>query len=1184
MFVVQLGSNRRRSTPNPRSSLDVDFGQCQMLKSKSAHAVQDPLQGDSKPAMPDLKLDHLTKEEVAILRQVFEKQEAFERAEEERIRNLDTELRKYEEIVTSKETEKLSGCLAPVDLRLCRLCYSKKFADGVGRACYDCHRRVCVQCGSFNISFDESEAGKYLKNKWRCKMCELRRQLLCQTGQWYHGDNAESQIKARHLKEKIQALEHKVSEYESYHSDTDHFKVPIYSRSPRRRISHQEFYYTSQREDQFLVAERQKPRSRSVRHKKDGTVVTERETATSERRRRVPRRERRKLPQQHWRTLSKKESTSDSEAELKINICYDDSHYGHSSPRERRISQSHSSYDIDSGRGGQTIIVTDEYDTMDTLTVEHTRIHHSAFHDDFTRQRKESTHLSPYSSGSEQYEKPKFRKQRTIPKIRRMETIDLTEGDLKANEALQHVDCLRSQSEKPVRRLVLHQEYGDKSSRTNGYGMRVIGGKVAANGTLGAYVTKVIDGGPAMVEGCIKEGDQIMEWEGISLINKTFEEVKDIVKDSRGDVSIVVLHKRRVSNAKLDRRHSDNCESSNQTMQKAIDLTRTRLASQVSEDQYKELVNSPSTPRRKLPKSPVDLKAEQAIICGRLHLSMLYNQADEELIISVYQAENLPVRQTAAKQLSNPYVKIYLLPHRRELLRFRTDTAQSTSNPVWSKTFIYPNISKIEVDYHSVEFTVWDDVPNALSEFMGEVLIDLRDAVGEPRWFDLAEHDENSPPLPKPSPTSVRKVSPCLKLEQTMQAVMYHAKMRERMERSMSISEAPPEESEDEEFPGAKDIKPLLRKLDELNVEDSDTSVRKSPRSSVVDICSTSDRSINSIPSSTQVSSTVHNRNRASTAPEHLLSDSNSQSLSPPGSPDGRKEKGLRGSLKERLRKKLTMKNPSLRTDGAKRSISSQNLETYLQQHDKQIRLKTERSMSQNEIGSSLPKSISENWLALHTRRFSWLSPEDRAACRGRLTTTPSVADDTSDTNSINSSEFDALRPAPEGDDIASVNSSNEVGSLGPGQYNVIALLDDGVKPVGAIKVGIVMTKGHLEVEVVSAKGLTEQEGDNLPDTYVKTYLVEGNRRIQKKKTRVVKQSIEPAYRQMIRYSACDVYGRNLQIMIWEKLGTLQHNRCIGEVQITLDELELSKHTVGWYTLFPSDVYNMGSSDSINSF
>lgn len=41
------------------------------------------------------------------------------------------------------------------DLALCRLCFANKFADGVGRMCSECKRRVCSTCGSMNRSPDD---------------------------------------------------------------------------------------------------------------------------------------------------------------------------------------------------------------------------------------------------------------------------------------------------------------------------------------------------------------------------------------------------------------------------------------------------------------------------------------------------------------------------------------------------------------------------------------------------------------------------------------------------------------------------------------------------------------------------------------------------------------------------------------------------------------------------------------------------------------------------------------------------------------------------------------------------------------------------------------------------------------------------------------------------------------------
>jgi protein piccolo len=74
----------------------------------------------------------------------------------------------------------------------------------------------------------------------------------------------------------------------------------------------------------------------------------------------------------------------------------------------------------------------------------------------------------------------------------------------------------------------------------DGVGLKVVGGKTLPNGTLGAIVTQVHR--PAMVEtmGQVREGDQILEWNGISLSARTYEDVQRIIAESSGEVEVVV--------------------------------------------------------------------------------------------------------------------------------------------------------------------------------------------------------------------------------------------------------------------------------------------------------------------------------------------------------------------------------------------------------------------------------------------------------------------------------------------------------------------------------------------------------------------------------------------------------------------------------------------------------------------
>ena len=67
---------------------------------------------------------------------------------------------------------------------------------------------------------------------------------------------------------------------------------------------------------------------------------------------------------------------------------------------------------------------------------------------------------------------------------------------------------------------------------------------------------------------------------------------------------------------------------------------------------------------------------------------------------------------------------------------------------------------------------------------------------------------------------------------------------------------------------------------------------------------------------------------------------------------------------------------------------------------------------------------------------------------------------------------------------------------------------------------------------------------DCCADTYVKTCLLSrGNKRLQqKKRTRTVRGSCEPLYREKIKYSACNVHGRYIQVT------RTRHATCTGAI------------------------------------
>ncbi|VDP06947.1 unnamed protein product [Heligmosomoides polygyrus] len=82
-------------------------------------------------------------------------------------------------------------------------------------------------------------------------------------------------------------------------------------------------------------------------------------------------------------------------------------------------------------------------------------------------------------------------------------------------------------------------------------GIRVVGGKRMPGGELGAFVSAVNQAKYNQILGEVKEGDQVLEWNGVLLNGKTFEEVERIVNSSSGEVEIILKSNRAVSLGKF---------------------------------------------------------------------------------------------------------------------------------------------------------------------------------------------------------------------------------------------------------------------------------------------------------------------------------------------------------------------------------------------------------------------------------------------------------------------------------------------------------------------------------------------------------------------------------------------------------------------------------------------------------
>ncbi|XP_041726961.2 regulating synaptic membrane exocytosis protein 3-like [Coregonus clupeaformis] len=184
---------------------------------------------------------------------------------------------------------------------------------------------------------------------------------------------------------------------------------------------------------------------------------------------------------------------------------------------------------------------------------------------------------------------------------------------------------------------------------------------------------------------------------------------------------------------------------------------------------------------------------------------------------------------------------------------------------------------------------------------------------------------------------------------------------------------------------------------------------------------------------------------------------------------------------------------------------------------------------------------------------------------RNRVTRQGSKESTDGSTNS-NSSDgtfiFPPTRMGPES------QFSDFLDGLGPAQ--IVGRQTLATPSMGDIHVGMVDRGGQLEVEVNQARGLTPKPGSkNIPATYVKVYVLENGACLAKKKTRVMKKTLDPAYQQALLFEESP-QAKVLQVIVWGDYGRMDHKVFMGMAQIMLDDLDLGATVSGWYKLFPT--------------
>ncbi|XP_061818731.2 double C2-like domain-containing protein beta isoform X1 [Nerophis lumbriciformis] len=142
--------------------------------------------------------------------------------------------------------------------------------------------------------------------------------------------------------------------------------------------------------------------------------------------------------------------------------------------------------------------------------------------------------------------------------------------------------------------------------------------------------------------------------------------------------------------------------------------------------------SSPAAARRDEEPDVEGYDSDDSTTLGTLDFSLLYDQENNALHCTINKAK-LPVprykkglKPMDYNGLSDPYVKLHLLPGASKANKLRTKTLHNTLNPVWSETLTYYGITDEDMVRKTLRISVCDEDKFRHNEFIGETRIPLK--------------------------------------------------------------------------------------------------------------------------------------------------------------------------------------------------------------------------------------------------------------------------------------------------------------------------------------------------------------------------------------------------------------------------------------------------------------------------
>ncbi|XP_052847162.1 regulating synaptic membrane exocytosis protein 1 isoform X1 [Drosophila gunungcola] len=832
------------------------------------------------------------------------------------------------------------------------------------------------------------------------------------------------------------------------------------------------------------------------------------------------------------------------------------------------------------------------------------------------------------------------------------------------------------------RRIILRRDPTDKAHRTRGFGMRVVGGKTGADGRLFAYVVWTVPGGAAEKNG-LQQGDKILEWNGMSLIDRSFEEVCSIM-DRTGDiVELLVEH---ATDFRMCDLFDENLPPGNAGGQSGPRRSGDGpVGLGLIAEPETTTDKSPASPtRRKLPKTPEQI-AREKLVTGRVQIQVWYHAERNELVVSLMAGDDLALRDEAYGHgnLPEAYAKVRILPKCGDGSVQQTEVSRPTQNPIWNATLTFGHVKADTLMDRYIDIQLWDLVPHTESIFLGECSIELQQAFLDDqaiwcrledtkglRGISISKSPSVSPRgsiaagagapsgdvtrllrrdynMQRSNSDDVDSIGDGTSLlhpdhayiagsrrgssqSETMEVEVYQLGKdfsrslpgsrrssfqdaeKNRLEedamatpptsylvgrRRSSVARRDP----DEILKSLKAVRGELGRTMSLGTEQhkrigSRRSSRvglpsgpNSRKSSVLDLSQQQQQQLQ------QLQQLQLQQQQQQYLQQHLPMGMANADTSPPSEDEDRRYRPRwKGSGSQ-----LPPQSPKQALSRLKQAASASNVAQdsgrqvvgQLMATNPQVQQQQQRKSSMFQLGDSqTPSPTSTTTTTLQRKGSMYVAKVTETPPLGTPTRKGSVYQRSGVGLGVDNSGGDS--PQRKQSVVKTLSGSyvnmpaltggeSSYGlKLGPSQIHPKGYRLTTAR-YGELKMGFVKIKGNVEVELICARNIVNEDCETPPDTYVKCYIKDGDRLRHKKKTRVVRHAAEPLYRQTIKYQSSDVFGRNIVIMVWQRCVGFEHNQGLGGTEVNLDKVSIGQPINGWYPLFPMHSY--GGSDSDNS-